>query len=252
MKRLVSLAVTSLALGGCLGSDFADSVEGSWQLTEGMVDGRSITILDSHPITITFDEDQVGGTASCNSYGGTFELDGSTISFSSLAMTEMACTPEEAMVAEQLYGSGLTMVDTLTLDGALMLTGPGVELTFEGLDPVPDAELINTVWVLDGLIRGDAVTTPVADSHATIEFFTDGSVLGDTGCRAFSGQYLVSGAEVVLTELAADGHECGPGLSEQDDHVISALEGTLRVEIDGGRLTTWARGDEGLTFLAES
>lgn len=252
MKRLTTLTVIALVAAACLGSDFSDSVEGSWQLTRGTVDGEAIPIIDSHPITITFEEDQVGGTASCNSYGGTYGLDGSSITFSDLAMTEMACMPEETMLAEQLYGSALTMVTTVTLDGTLTLTGPGVELAFEALDPVPEAELTNTVWVLDGLIRGDAVSSPVADSRATVEFFTDGSMLGDTGCRAFSGRYQVNSAEVVVTELAADGHECEPEMSDQDNHVISSLEGGFRVEIEGGRMTTWAQGDEGLTFVAES
>lgn len=155
------------------------------------------------------------------------------------------------MIAEQVYASGLTMVEALTLDQTLVLSGPDVELTFDRLEPVPDAELTNTIWVLDGLIAGDSVTSPVADSRATVEFFTDGSMLGDTGCRPFSGKYKISGAEVVLTELAADGHECEPGVADQDSRVISALEGSFRVEIENDRLTTWTHGDEGLTFLAE-
>ena len=251
MKRLVLVAVMAVVATACLGSDFADSVEGSWQLTEGTVNGEVVPIIDSHPITLTFDGEQVGGTASCNSYGGTFQLDGSTISFSNLAMTEMACMPEETMIAEQLYASGLTMVEALTLDQTLVLSGPDVELTFDRLEPVPDAELTNTIWVLDGLIAGDSVTSPVADSRATVEFFTDGSMLGDTGCRPFAGKYKINGAEVVLTELAADGHECEPGVADQDSRVISALEGSFRVEIENDRLTTWTHGDEGLTFLAE-
>ncbi|HXV69907.1 MAG TPA: META domain-containing protein [Acidimicrobiia bacterium] len=251
MKRLVLVAVMAVVATACLGSDFADSVEGSWQLTEGTVNGEVIPIIDSHPITLTFDGEQVGGTASCNSYGGTFQLDGSTISFSNLAMTEMACMPEETMIAEQLYASGLTMVEALSLDQTLVLSGPDVELTFDRLEPVPDAELTNTIWVLDGLIVGETVTSPVADSRATVEFFTDGSMLGDTGCRPFSGKYEINGAEVVLTELAADGHECEPGVADQDSRVISALEGSFRVEIENDRLTTWTHGDEGLTFLAE-
>lgn len=252
MKRFTLLPLLLVALSACLGSDFADSVEGSWQLTEGIVDDDTVPIIESHPITITFEGDQVSGTASCNSFGGTYELDGSGITFGNLAMTEMACMPEKTMVAEQLFGSGLTMVDTVTLDASLTLSGPQAELVFVPLEPVPDAELTNTIWVLDGLIEGDAVWTPVLDSRATIEFFTDGSVLGDTGCRVFSGQYEINGAEVVLTELAADGQECEPELAGQDSHVISALEGGFRVEIEGDRMTTWTQGDVGLTFLAES
>lgn len=241
-----------LVLAACLGSDFADSLDGSWQMTSGTVDGEEIPLLDDHPITITFEGENVGGTASCNSYGGTFELSGSEITFGDLAMTEMACFPEETMRAEGMYADAITRVDRVSLDGDLTLAGDGVELVFEALEPVPDAELTNTVWVLDGLIRGDAVSTPVLDTRATVEFFTDGSMLGDTGCRPFSGQYTISGAQVIVTEMAADGHECGPDLADQDSHILTTIGDGFRVKIEGDRLTTWSPGDVGLTFIAGS
>jgi len=251
MRRIALLSTFALLAVACLGSDFADSVEGSWQLTSGIVDSEEIPLVASHPITINFEGDEISGTASCNGYGGSYELSGSTISFGNLAMTEMACFPDETMTAEAMYGQALMMVDTVSLDEVLTLSGGGAELVFEALPAVPDAELTNTVWVLDGLISGDAVSS-VAPERATLEFFTDGSVLGDTGCRPFSGQYIITGAEVTMTELAADGHECEPQLADQDNHVISALEGTFRVEIEESRLTTWTAGDEGLTYIAES
>jgi len=250
MRKITVLAVVMIAVSACLGSDFADSVEGPWQLTSGTVDREEIPIIASHPITITFDGDRVSGTASCNGYGGTFDLDGSSIGIANLAMTEMACFPEETMEAEQMYAGALTLVDNVSVDGDLTLTGPGIELVFAALAPVPEAGLTNTVWVLDGLITGETVTS--VSGRSTVEFFTDGSVLGDTGCRPFSGQYVVNGAEVLLTEMAADGNECEPGLSEQDNHVISVLGDGFRVEIEGDRFTAWSVGDEGLSYRADS
>jgi heat shock protein HslJ len=234
----------------CLGSDFADSLEGSWQLTSGTVEGQDIPILETHPVTITFDGDEVGGTAACNGYGGSYELSGSKISFGDLAMTEMACLPQEAMVAESLYARALTLVTRASVEGELILEGPDTRLVFEALEPVPDAELTNTVWVLDGLISGDAVSS-VSGERATIEFFTDGSVLGGSGCRLLSGHYRVSGAELVITDLEAQGADCDPDLDGQDNHVVSVLEGTIRVGIEGNRLTLTATGGEGLSYLAE-
>ncbi|HEX6299466.1 MAG TPA: META domain-containing protein [Acidimicrobiia bacterium] len=246
---LTGLALTSTA---CLGSDFADSVEGSWQMTTGTVDGKEIPLLDSHPISITFQGDQVSGTASCNGYGGTYELDGSTITFSELAMTEMACSPEETMQAEAMFATALPRVDRVSLDGQLTLSGDDVEMVFEAIEPVPESGLTNTVWVLDGLIQGESVSSPVSGTRATIEFFSDGSALGDTGCRPFSGEYTISGAEVVMTDLAADGHECGPAVASQDSLFLTVIGDGFRVEIEQNRLTTWIPGDEGLTFIAES
>jgi len=248
MRRIAVLSIVVVAVSACLGSDFADSVEGTWQLTSGRVAEEEIPIIESHPITITLDEDQVSGTASCNGYGGSFALDGSSISFGDLAMTEMACFPEETMTAEQMYARALTLVDGVSVDGELTLTGPDVELVFTALAPVPEAELTNTVWVLDGLVSGDTVTS--VSGRSTVEFFTDGSVLGDTGCRPFSGHYLVDSAEVRLTEMAADGNECEPALADQDNHVISVLGDGFRVEIQGDTFNAWSVGDEGLIFRA--
>ncbi len=250
MRNLALITVLAISLPACLGSDFADSVEGAWQMTTGTVDGQPIPAPESHPITITFQGDQVSGTASCNGYGGTFQIDGSSISIGELAMTEMACSPEETMEAEAMFSDAITRVDTVSLDGTLTLSADGVEMVFEKLEPVPEEELTGTRWILDGLIRGDAVTSPVAGSEAFIELSTDGSVTGDTGCRPFSGQYIIEGAEVLMPELAADGHECEPDFADQDNLFFSVVGDGFRVEIEGNRLTMSSRGAEGLTFVA--
>lgn len=249
MRRFAVVVTLALSTVACLGSDFADSLEGSWQLTSGTVDGEPIPILDSHPITIVFDGEQVSGTASCNGYGGTYDLSGSAISFGDLAMTEMACDPPETMEAEARYAQGLMAATTVAIDGDLILTGPDVELIFTALEPVPDAELTNTVWVLDGLVANDAVSS-VAGETATLEFFTDGSILGTTGCRSFAGQYVVAGAEVEVTDLAADASECDPTLTAQDDHVLTTLGDGFTVDVEGNRLLVDS-GDLGLTYLAQ-
>jgi heat shock protein HslJ len=233
----------------CLGSDLADSLGGSWQLTTGTVDGEEIPALSSHPITITFDGEDVGGSASCNSYGGTFELSGSAITFGNMAFTEMACMPEETMTAESMFLEALTRVDTVILDDGLSLAGQGVDMQFDYLPPIPETDLTNTVWVLDGLVTSDAVSS-VSGERATLELFTDGSVLGSTGCRLITGQYVVRGVEVVMTSMSAEG-DCDPDLARQDDHVLTVLGDGFRAEIEGNRLSLWSMGDEGLTYVAD-
>ena len=214
MRRLALLVGVAVVSAACLGSDFADSVEGSWQLVSGTVDGEQIPILESHPVTLTLAGGEAGGTASCNGYGGVYDLDGSTITFSETHATAMACIPGETMVAETLYLEGLIRVSGVGIDEGMTLSGEGVSLVFESLPPVPEAELTGTVWVLDGLVTGDTVTS-VDGEPATLELFTDGSVLGSTGCRTLAGQYVVDGPQVLFTELAANG-ECEPGLAAQD------------------------------------
>lgn len=132
MSRISLVFLLALFVATCGGSsNGAEGIEGTWQMSEGTVGGEKVPLLESHPITITFDGDEVSGTAACNLYQGTFEVDGSSIDFDDLVMTEMACLPAETMEAEQLYARGLTMVRTVTVDGDLVLTGPGVEMAFQ-------------------------------------------------------------------------------------------------------------------------
>jgi heat shock protein HslJ len=133
MRKLALISLVAVVTAACLGSDFADSVEGSWEMTSGRVDGEEIPLLDSHPITITFEGSEVSGTAACNGYGGTFELDGSEITVGALAMTEMACIPEETMQAEAMFGTALPRVQTVAIDDQMTLSGEGVELVFESV-----------------------------------------------------------------------------------------------------------------------
>lgn len=252
MKRLALLSVITFALVACLGSDFSDSVQGSWLMASGTVDGEVIPLLDDHPITMAFDGGRVTGTAACNSYSGTYRLSGSEISVSDVAMTEMACSPDDVMLAESMYREAITRVDMAALDDGLTLSGEGVELVFTTVEPVSDADLTNTVWVLDGLVQGDSVSTPVLDSRATIEFFTDGSVLGDTGCRPFSGRYTIAGDEVDITEMASDGHECAADLAGQDSHFLTTLGDGFKIGIEGDLLTISGQGDNGLVFRADA
>ena len=154
------------------------------------------------------------------------------------------------MASESAYLAALARVTESGAGEQLVLTGDGVELVFKPLAPVPEADLLNTVWVLESLTQGDAVSSAVADTRATLELFSDGSFIGSTGCRTIAGSYQISGAEGVFTSWGADG-ECPADLAEQDGRVISALEGGFRVEIENGRMTTWVAGADGLVYRAE-
>jgi heat shock protein HslJ len=154
------------------------------------------------------------------------------------------------MAAETAYLEALTRATSATAsDDSLTLTGEGVELVFQELPPVPTAELTNTVWVLDGLIEGDAVSS-VLGERATLEMFSDGSMLGSTGCRNLHGKYVVSGAEVLMNELAAEG-ECPQELEAQDSLVVTVLGDGFRALIEDDILTLTSAGNLGLTYRAD-
>jgi heat shock protein HslJ len=77
------------------------NLEGSaWILTA--IDND--TAIIGNPPTLEFEGNQVVGNASCNTFSGSYQVKGETISFGPLARTEMYCMePEGVMDQEQTY-----------------------------------------------------------------------------------------------------------------------------------------------------
>jgi len=250
---LIPILVLTIVVGACAepgepGS--SDPTRSAWELESGTLDDGPISIVVGHPITLSFTEDSAGGTAACNGYGGAYTISGLELTFAPPAVTEMACMPEEVMESEARYLAALVRVSNFSMaEEKLTLTGEGVELIFAELPPVPTAELTDTVWVLDSLVDDDAVSSVMGD-RATLELFTDGSVIGSTGCRTFTGRYSISGADVVLTDLSLQG-ECPAELQDQDDQVVTVLGDGFRVETEGEILTVSPGKDQGLIYTAE-
>ena len=220
---------------------------GAWQLVQGTVAGNPLPLVEDARVTLIVDGSNVSGQAACNQYFGEFTLIDGQVTIPGVGQTEMACA-EPVMVLEAAYTSALAKVDSAHMDGpALVLTGrPGVELRFERLQPPPVAELVDTQWILELLVRGDAVSSTVG-RPAMLVLNADGSLEGSTGCRSLTGKYVVSGDEIELVELGADG-DCGADIVEQDGHVIGVLEGGFRAVVDGQQLTLTGDSGVGLVY----
>ncbi|MGF1618948.1 MAG: META domain-containing protein [Acidimicrobiia bacterium] len=253
LKSAVLIAVVTIVLAACGSNEPLGppaGLDGSWQLTSGTHQGTAIEPISTHPVTMSFDGAEVTGTAACNGYGGTFDITDSEISFSEMSRTEMACSPTEVMDLEESFLAALLSVtEVMVTDGLLVLSGETTTLEFEALPPVPTADLLGTVWVLDGLVSGDSVSS-VAGDRATLELFSDGSLLGSTGCRTLTGTYVESAGSIETPTLAADG-ECPDDLFDQDSQVISVLGGPFQAQVDGRSMTLTRSGGEGLTYRAE-
>jgi heat shock protein HslJ len=136
MKKAAIAAIIpmfAIMLSACAEGSLAGQpgLEGtSWVLTE---------FNDKNPIegtqpTIHFEDAQVSGKASCNSYGGSYEVKGDAISFSALFQTEMFCAdPEGVMEQERTYLELLGSAQRFeVVDGVLTLfAGPQNTLTFD-------------------------------------------------------------------------------------------------------------------------
>ena len=236
--------------GGAAAPLDADSLAGTtWTLRAGGGPGGDITLVDGYPITLTFEADSFGGTAACNGYGSAYSIDGGRIEIEGISATEMGCEPT-VQAAEQAYFAALSDVADITVVGdELTLAGPSTELVFTRRQPAPTEELVDTLWLLDTIIRGEAASTVLGDP-ATLLIGSDGTFTGSTGCRSFSGRYQTFGSDVQFNEFAAGPEECPTELREQDNHVFSVLGDGFTAEINGRRLTVTSSGGDGLGYRA--
>jgi heat shock protein HslJ len=257
-RQLAAAAGAALLLSACGGAPSGEPGDppapgGSWQLVSGSGPEGAIEPLDTHPVTLSFEEEgRVGGTAACNSYGAVPRIEGERLELDQLDQTDMACDPPEVMELEAAYLSALGRADRLREEGdRLVLSGPDVELVYEPLPPVAAEALVGTDWQLDTLVEGDTASTPPAPG-ARLLLRPDGSVEGHTGCRAFAGEYEPREGEVRLTRLALEGDTgaCPGAAAAQDGLVVSVLGDGFRAGVEGDRLTVSSRGGQTLVFRA--
>lgn len=240
----------ALLLSGCsLLSGSSTSLEGEWLLQAGTNQGAAIPIVAGSKITLKVDGTQAGGSAACNLYGGTIQIDGSAIAISALSMTEMAC-PEPQMASESAYLAALPRVTTATRNGnSLTLAGPQVELRFALVPEAANANLIGTTWIVESLISGEAVSSTVGE-RVTLEFSGGGRLAASTGCRDVTGAYEVDGGQVQVTLDPYDLIGCVEELGAQDAHILEVLSNGFGISIEGDRLTLMA-GDKGIGYRAD-
>lgn len=122
---MLAVAGALLALAaGCGGDDKGGpALEGTaWTLASGVE-----TTADAVP-TLTLADGQASGFAGCNTYTGSYELDGDSITFGPLASTKMACE-EAKMATENAYLPALQSADAWAIDGdELVLSAGGTEV----------------------------------------------------------------------------------------------------------------------------
>ena len=247
------VACARLGAGGSGGtahpSDAArPDLSGSWLLQRGTGPSGDLRVPHGSRVTIAFDGKRVSGQA-CNLYGGDYQIhDGSGITFSAMAMTEMACE-EPMMSLEADYHAALALVRDAAVAGDLLtLTGDGVELRFSRMPVVPDATLTGTHWTLTTLFQGDAASSVVGKGWLQLD--PDGTLSGSTGCRGFDASYAVVADRVEITDLVNEDNACEEAAKAQDQLVLDLLNGGVRFAIDGQQLTLSGAGGSGLGYTA--
>lgn len=256
-RILISLSILAM-LASCGDDDGGSPSQGGGAL-EGVtwiLDDASVADLaDGDPGgargTIRFEGGDIGGTAFCNMYGGTYEAgDDGSLALQLGAMTEMACE-EPIGSLETAFVSALGEVTGYSVgDDTLALTrGDGPALTFSVEQPLP---LIGTVWRLDGIATGtDAVSSTLAGTEATATFAEDGTLAGNGSCNSYNASYTVDGDAIEIGDVASTLMACEPDVMDQEAALFEGLSRAVSFEVEGSTLTLLdAEGSFLLSFVA--
>ncbi|GAB4266174.1 MAG: hypothetical protein Kow0080_07180 [Candidatus Promineifilaceae bacterium] len=211
--------------------DDTDRLAGTtWQLVEYGSPDNPQRPLPGTQITLTFQDGQAGGSTSCNSYGGSYTLNGSQLTFGEMAMTTMECVDEAIMTQENDYIALLASAPSFQIRlgsqnglDTLILTSTQGTLTFEELKPL---SLEGIQWQLHGLANGsDAVVSTWVDEQITL-LFADGTLSGSAGCNNYNGRYQLDGTQLTIGPLAATKMACEPERNEREQQFLTALQKT--------------------------
>jgi len=237
-----ALVVAACAQPGDPVSSSAESPDGDWILVSG------VAMVDGGPITLSFDGEEIGGRAACNTYGGTATITGNSIGIpggGSFFMTEMGCQAN-IQASEGAFVSALFEVRSWSVDGGkLELSGQDVSLVFDPVAAVPTSAIVGTNWVLESLILGETATS--VSGKATLLLSDDGTVTGSTGCRELSGTWVVGSGEIFFPEFSASG-ECSQDLRTQDGQIVTVLGDGFVAQVTGDRLEVTDASGEGLVY----
>lgn len=252
MRRLLAALGSLLLVAACLGSDFADSIEGSWILESGTLNGEPIELHASHSVTLVLEEDSISGTAACNGYQGGFRVSGSAFEITDgLAVTEMGCVPEEIMMTERGYLDALLASDTVVFEnGKLIVSGAASELVYtadEGSESDPTGDVFGPATIGSWqLISGavDGVPIPVVASHPITLEVGDDSVGGTSACNRYGIEYR----DDRRIEVSGTAMACEPNVMVSESAYLEAITRANAASVEDGDLALTGDGVE-LLFL---
>lgn len=143
------------------------SLEGTeWQLTTFVSGEAASSLLVDTQITAIFLQGQVNGTAGCNRYFGSYEVDGETIAVSPLGSTRMACA-EEIMAQESSFLTALQAAMAFEIEGEqLTITYDAGTLIFQGAEMPAEEAADQISWEEALSLLNSGEVTAIFQTHS--------------------------------------------------------------------------------------
>lgn len=220
---VVSADGSTLVFGG---GDEASALVGEWQL----VTFGGTPVPGGIVATAIFGEDgSLTGSGGCNTFSGTYTVDGASLSVGPLAATRMAC--EATGEIEPAYLDMLQTATGWSVDGGTLTIDSTFPLVFSN-GTAPEGSLTGQAWYL-ATMDGAAVD-PSLGTSAT--FAEDGTVSGSGGCNQYNAGYAADGTSISIGPIAATRMACEPAVSTAENEFFTAMEAAVGYVVSGDTL----------------
>jgi len=176
---------------------------------------------------------QFSSTTGCNVLNGTYEQSGEDLTMTPGPMTNRACVDPTATTQEELIVAAFPKVAIAdrAADGLTLRDGEGTTLLV--YSPV-SKELAGTSWTVTGVNNGrDAVQGTSLTEALTLEFGTDSTVSGNSGCNTFTGTYTQEGEDIAITDVGSTMMACEEAVATLEQQYQTALQAATTVRLSG-------------------
>ena len=213
-----------------------------WRLVSyANAQAETVTARKEPAAVVTFEDGGVGGTSGCNSFFGSYTLDGDLISIEQIGSTLMAC-PDPLMQQEQDFLAALSAAAGYAIDGETLqlldAAGSAVATFTLQAEAAAEASLIGVAWSAQAVGEGEVVSSLIAGTQITALFTKQGILSGNAGCNNYNAAYTVDGNTLRVDPAASTRINCTApeGIMEQEQRYLSALESVAAYRIDGATL----------------
>ena len=197
-----------------------------------------VSVNPAAPMTAVFSADgKVSGSSGCNTYSGSYQVDGNKIKIGPLATTRKMCEPA-VMEQETQYLKALQSSATWSIfNGVLGMRTAQDAMSVNFLPGAAASGLPGTNWKATGINNGrGGVESLPAGVDVTAQFGTDGRVSGSSGCNTYSGPFTTDGANIKIGPVMSTMKACEGPAMQTEQLYLKALGNTTKWSIDGGNL----------------
>lgn len=220
-----------------LATDAPTLTSNPWQLISYNNGRQAVVSVDPNTqITAVFTPDgKVSGNAGCNTYNGSYQIDGNKIKVGPLATTRRAC-PQPVMDQEAAFLKAFQSSATWSIFNDILGMRTAEDAQSVNFLPMAATGLANSNWKLTGVNTGTGVESIPTGVEATAQFGADGRMTGSTGCNNYNIPFEVDGANIKFGVGMTTMKACEGPAMQVEQNVLKAVQSTTTWSIDGGIL----------------